>query len=80
MKDPLFDPEKAKSASSAAASIAKWAQALSEYAIVIKDVAPKKAKYKEEKEKLDSAQAALKIQEDALAEVKAQVDKLERAV
>lgn len=78
LKDPRFDPVEAAAASAAAANIAKWAQALSEYAIVIKDVEPKKKKYAEVKEVLDSAMKTLKEKQDAVQEVKDKVEALER--
>lgn len=77
LKDPKFNYENAKAISSAAAAITKWATALSEYAIVIKDVAPKKAKHAEVKAILDKAEAELKTKLDEVAKVKAQVAELE---
>jgi dynein heavy chain len=63
--------------STAAASITKWASALSEYALVIKDVAPKKAKYAEVKKVLDEAQSTLKIKTDEVEAVQKKVAELE---
>lgn len=77
LKDPMFNFENAKKVSSAAAAITKWASALSEYALVIKDVAPKKARHAEVKIVLDKAEAELKTKLDEVAAVKAKVAELE---
>lgn len=69
LKDPKFDYQTALGISTAAAAITKWAGALSEYAIVVKDVAPKKAKYKEVSEILNKAQAELKVKTDEVEAV-----------
>ena len=74
---PNFDPAEVKKVSVSAAALCTWAKAVSRYQIVVKKVAPKKAKLAEVKGILSSAQAELKVKQDSVAEVKATVAKLE---
>lgn len=74
---PSFDPNEVKKISVSAAALCTWAKAVSSYQIVVKKVAPKKAKLAEVKAILASAQAELKVKQDSVAEVKATVAKLE---
>lgn len=71
LKDERFDPEKAKSISGAVANICKWAHALYKYSVIVKDVAPKKAKYAEVSSVLKKAESELKVKTDEVAKVKA---------
>jgi dynein heavy chain len=77
LKDPRFDPVDAKKISSSVGNICKWAHALYKYAIIVKDVAPKKAKFAEVSAVLKKAEAELKVKTDEVAEVKAKVAELE---
>lgn len=77
LKDPRFDPEESKKSSVAVSNICKWAHALYKYSIIVKDVAPKKAKYEEVSKVLKKAEAELKVKTDEVAEVKAKVAELE---
>jgi hypothetical protein len=77
LKDSKFDYQVAMGISQAAAAITKWASALSEYAIVVKDVAPKEAKYAEVSAVLNKAQAELKVKTDEVDAINAKVAKLE---
>merc|ERR1711871_881981 len=72
-KDPLFDPDKVKKASVAAAGLCKWLHAMVIYDRVAKVVAPKKAALAKAISDLATAQAALKGKQD---ELQALMDKL----
>lgn len=58
---PEFDPAEVKKISVSAAALCTWAKAVSRYQIVVKKVAPKKAKLAEVNGILSSAQAELKV-------------------
>ena len=72
-----FEPGKVKGKSVAAAALCVWCIACSRYQIVVKKVAPKKAKFAEVTEILKTAQADLQVKLDKVAKVKAEVAKLE---
>jgi dynein heavy chain, axonemal len=74
---PNFDPVEVKKVSTAASALCTWANACSKYQIVVKKVAPKKAKLAEVEAVLSEAQAELKVKTDEVQKVKDQVAKLE---
>jgi dynein heavy chain len=67
---PNFDPAEVKKISLAASALCTWANACSKYQLVVKKVAPKKAKLAEVTEVLNEAQAELKIKLDEVQKVK----------
>ena len=71
--NPLFDPDKVKKASVAAAGLCKWVHAMIIYDRVAKVVAPKKAALAQAMNDLATANAALKEKQD---ELQALMDKL----
>merc|ERR1711871_1186229 len=72
-ENPLFDPDKVKKASVAAAGLCKWVHAMIIYDRVAKVVAPKKAALAQAMNDLATANAALKGKQD---ELQALMDKL----
>jgi dynein heavy chain len=74
---PNFDPAEVKKVSVSASALCTWAKAVSKYQIIVKKVAPKKAKLAEVKGVLSSAQAELKVKLDDVQLVKDTVAKLE---
>merc|ERR1711871_979064 len=72
-ENPLFDPDKVKKASVAAAGLCKWVHAMIIYDRVAKVVAPKKAALTQAMNDLATANAALKGKQD---ELQALMDKL----
>lgn len=72
-----FDPEDVGKKSVAAKTMCIWVRALNNYSRVIKIVEPKKKKYIEVKEELDSSMAELKIKLSEVQKVKDKVAQLE---
>ncbi|KAF7280376.1 hypothetical protein GWI33_006107 [Rhynchophorus ferrugineus] len=77
LNDENFDPDKVKTASSAAEGICKWVIAISKYDKVAKVVAPKKAALAVAEEQFNTAMASLEIKRAQLREAREKVAKLE---
>ncbi|ERL86097.1 hypothetical protein D910_03511 [Dendroctonus ponderosae] len=77
LNDESFDPDKVKTASSAAEGICKWVIAISKYDKVAKVVAPKKAALAIAEEQFNTAMASLEIKRAQLREAREKVAKLE---
>lgn len=75
---PDFTAEEVRKVSSAAAALCTWCHAIYIYANVAKEVAPKRARLKEAMDGLASKQAALKLAQEALAEVVEKVNRLKQ--
>jgi dynein heavy chain, axonemal len=74
--NPEFEPEKVKTAASAAEGLCKWVRAMEQYDRVAKVVAPKKAKLKEAETTLSAAMQSLEIKRAQLKEVQDKLKKL----
>ncbi|GFR03643.1 dynein heavy chain 7, axonemal [Trichonephila clavata] len=77
ISNPEFDPEKVKSASTAAEGLCRWVRAMDSYDEVIKIVAPKKEALAQAESDLNEALAALKVKQDSLKEVQNKLKALE---
>ncbi|CAH1130366.1 unnamed protein product [Ceutorhynchus assimilis] len=77
LNDENFDPDKVKTASSAAEGICKWVIAISKYDKVAKVVAPKKAALAIAEDQFNTAMASLEIKRQQLREARERVAKLE---
>ncbi|XP_050309816.1 dynein axonemal heavy chain 7 [Anthonomus grandis grandis] len=77
LNDESFDPEKVKTASSAAEGICKWVIAISKYDKVAKVVAPKKAALAIAEDQFNTAMASLEVKRQQLREARERVAKLE---
>ncbi|KAK5646415.1 hypothetical protein RI129_004879 [Pyrocoelia pectoralis] len=78
--DENFDPDKVKSASTAAEGLCKWVIAISKYDKVAKVVAPKKIALAKAEGEFAVAMAALEIKRSMLREARDRVAKLEMAL
>ncbi|GIY27745.1 dynein heavy chain 7, axonemal [Caerostris darwini] len=78
ISNPEFDPEKIKSASTAAEGLCRWVRAMDSYDEVIKIVAPKKEALAQAESDLSTALAALKVKQDSLKEVQNKLAALEQ--
>ncbi|KFM56766.1 Dynein heavy chain 7, axonemal, partial [Stegodyphus mimosarum] len=76
--NPEFDPEKIKSASTAAEGLCRWVRAMDSYDHVAKIVAPKKEALTHAESDLAEALAALKVKQDSLKEVQDKLAELEK--
>ncbi|KAJ8926978.1 hypothetical protein NQ314_020603 [Rhamnusium bicolor] len=77
LNDENFDPDKVKTASTAAEGLCKWVIAISKYDKVAKVVAPKKAALAIAEGEFQTAMAALEIKRATLREAREKVAKLE---
>lgn len=77
LTDESFDPDKIKTASTAAEGLCKWVIAITKYDKVAKVVAPKKKALSEAEEELATAMAALEIKRAMLREVQEKLRLLE---
>lgn len=77
IQKPNFTPQQVEKVSKAAAALCTWCRACSSYQLVVKKVAPKKAKLAEVTAILNEAQAELQVKLDEVQEVKDKVAKLE---
>lgn len=77
LTDENFDPDKIKTASSAAEGICKWVIAISKYDKVAKVVAPKKAALAIAEDQFNTAMASLEIKRGQLRDARERVAKLE---
>ena len=75
--NPEFDPDKIRSASSAAEGLCKWCRALEIYDRVAKTVAPKKEALKTAESELAATMASLKEKQQTLKAVEERMAKLE---
>ncbi|XP_054715919.1 dynein axonemal heavy chain 7-like [Uloborus diversus] len=76
--NPEFDPEKIKSASTAAEGLCRWVRAMDSYDYVAKIVAPKKLALAQAESDLSEALAGLKIKQESLKEIQDKLAALER--
>ncbi|XP_020624937.1 dynein heavy chain 12, axonemal-like [Orbicella faveolata] len=74
--NPDFDPQKVRTASSAAEGLCKWVQAMEIYDRVAKVVAPKKARLAEAEESLAETMKILNAKREELAEVEGKLANL----
>ncbi|KAF5288622.1 hypothetical protein FQR65_LT11993 [Abscondita terminalis] len=77
LKDESFDPDKVKSASTAAEGLCKWVIAISKYDKVAKVIAPKKIALAAAENEFQTAMAALEIKRSMLRAARDRVAKLE---
>ncbi|XP_034234713.1 dynein heavy chain 7, axonemal isoform X2 [Thrips palmi] len=77
LNDESFDPDKIKSASTAAEGLCKWVIAISKYDKVAKVVAPKKARLAIAEGQYSVAMQALEVKRNQLKEVQDKLKKLE---
>ncbi|XP_071441952.1 dynein axonemal heavy chain 7 [Hetaerina americana] len=78
--DPEFDPQKIKSASTAAEGLCKWVIAISKYDKVIKVVAPKREALAVAEAQCKEAEAALEIKRKELRDIQAKLADLEEVL
>lgn len=77
LNDENFDPDKVKTASTAAEGLCKWVIAISKYDVVAKVVAPKKQALAIAEAEFNAAMASLEIKRQMLREARERVAKLE---
>ncbi|CAH1117610.1 unnamed protein product [Phaedon cochleariae] len=77
LTDESFDPDKVKTASTAAEGLCKWVIAISKYDKVARVVAPKKAALAIAENSFQTAMAALELKRGLLREARERVAKLE---
>ena len=75
--DPDFTPDTVGRVSKAAKSLCMWCLAMDKYSEVAKTVEPKRKALNEAQKDLDDVMAALKVKEDHLASVEANVAALQ---
>ncbi|KAJ8952271.1 hypothetical protein NQ318_007438 [Aromia moschata] len=80
LNDENFDPDKIKTASTAAEGLCKWVIAISKYDKVAKVVAPKKAALAVAEGQYQTAMASLEVKRAMLREAREKVAKLEAAL
>ncbi|XP_045470082.1 dynein axonemal heavy chain 7 [Harmonia axyridis] len=80
LNDENFDPDKVKTASTAAEGLCKWVIAMSKYDVVAKVVAPKKLALAEAEGQYNEAMASLEIKRQMLREARDRVAKLEESL
>ncbi|KAF5288993.1 hypothetical protein FQA39_LY03872 [Lamprigera yunnana] len=77
LKDESFDPDRVKTASTAAQGLCKWVIAISKYDKVAKIVAPKKIALAKAEGEFSTAMAALEIKRDMLRNARERIANLE---
>jgi len=75
--NPEFQPDEVLKVSKACRSMCLWVRAIDIYARVFKEVEPKKAKLRQAEEELKVVMSELKVKQDKLAEVEAQIRELQ---
>eukprot|EP01012_Entosiphon_sulcatum_P032728 TRINITY_DN4157_c0_g3_i1.p1 TRINITY_DN4157_c0_g3~~TRINITY_DN4157_c0_g3_i1.p1 ORF type:complete len:4135 (-),score=940.22 TRINITY_DN4157_c0_g3_i1:62-12466(-) len=76
--DEEFHPELIRKTSTACMSLCMWVRAIDNYAKVVKNVEPKKAKLRAAEEKLDGARAKLRSKQEELATQEGKVLRLQK--
>lgn len=77
LTNPEFDPDKIKSASTAAQGLCQWVCAMDSYDKVAKIIAPKKEALAQAESDLSTALAALRVKQESLREVQNKLKALE---